>query len=149
MKFWKLKWILNIIYKLFRWLSLSGNSIKSLTNNSFTRISDDLEYLDISHLDLNTFEVCYSLLNTHIVIFFYLRYFILFPVDCISLILETLLLWICILKLKTHSLLSNIQTYHYHRIALTPSGASTNRFLCNMNSIKSKSLWGRIGNSVE
>lgn len=40
-----------------RWLSLAGNSIRSLTNSSFTRLSDDLAYLDISQLDLNTFEV--------------------------------------------------------------------------------------------
>lgn len=40
-----------------RWLSLAGNSIRSLTNSSFTRLSDDLAYLDIAQLDLNTFEV--------------------------------------------------------------------------------------------
>lgn len=40
-----------------RWLSLAGNSIRSLINSSFTRLSDDLAHLDISQLDLNTFEV--------------------------------------------------------------------------------------------
>lgn len=40
-----------------RWLSLAGNSIRALTNSSFARLSDDLAYLDISQLDLNTFEV--------------------------------------------------------------------------------------------
>lgn len=39
-----------------RWLSLAGNSIKSLTNSSFTRLSDDLAHLDIAQLDLHTFE---------------------------------------------------------------------------------------------
>lgn len=40
---------------------MAGNSIKTLTNSSFNRVSDDLEYLDISHLDLNTFEVSFFL----------------------------------------------------------------------------------------
>lgn len=51
---------LNINFKtlsLYRWLSLAGNSIKTLSNFSFARVSEDLEYLDISHLDLSTFEV--------------------------------------------------------------------------------------------
>lgn len=54
------KWVCFIDFittSLFRWLSLAGNSIKTLSNFSFARVSEDLEYLDISHLDLNTFEV--------------------------------------------------------------------------------------------
>lgn len=39
-----------------RWLSLAGNSIRTLTNSSFTRLSDDITHLDIAQLDLNTFE---------------------------------------------------------------------------------------------
>lgn len=39
-----------------RWLSLAGNSIRTLTNSSFTRLSDDMAHLDIAQLNLNTFE---------------------------------------------------------------------------------------------
>lgn len=39
-----------------RWLSLAGNSIRALHNNSFTRLADDMSHLDIAQLDLNTFE---------------------------------------------------------------------------------------------
>lgn len=39
-----------------RWLSLAGNSIKTLTNSSFTRLSDDMAHLNIAQLDLHTFE---------------------------------------------------------------------------------------------
>lgn len=53
--------MLNAILKLFRSLSLGGNSITTLTNTSFLRISEKLEHLDISHLKLNTFEVILAL----------------------------------------------------------------------------------------
>lgn len=48
--------LLNSLTNL-RWLSFAGNSIKALTNNSFAKLSEDLEYLDVSHLDLNAFEL--------------------------------------------------------------------------------------------
>lgn len=51
--------ILTQLLKNLRYLSLAGNSITMLTNESFVGMSETLEYLDISKLHLNTFEVGY------------------------------------------------------------------------------------------
>lgn len=49
--------ILTQLLKNLRSLSLAGNSITMLTNESFTGLSETLEDLDISKLHLNSFEV--------------------------------------------------------------------------------------------
>lgn len=49
--------VLTQLLKNLRSLSLAGNSITMLTNESFIGMSDTLEHLDISQLHLNTFEV--------------------------------------------------------------------------------------------
>lgn len=42
-----------------RWLSLASNSITSLTNSTFLGLLDRIEYLDVSNLNLYSFEVIF------------------------------------------------------------------------------------------
>lgn len=53
--------ILTQLLKNLRSLSLAGNSITMLTNESFVGLSETLEELDISKLHLNAFEVSVSI----------------------------------------------------------------------------------------
>lgn len=55
-----LHYLLLFLYSrvLFRSFSIGSNSITTLTNYTFHDIIDGLTYLDISNLNLNSFEVC-------------------------------------------------------------------------------------------
>jgi Leucine-rich repeat (LRR) protein len=53
-----------------RSLSLAGNPITTLTNTSLLGAAETLEYLDIAHFNLNSFEVCSILGNFPIQTYF-------------------------------------------------------------------------------